>query len=54
MPEFVSLRHPKTQEEKEVTKTSAAFFVSQGYVALDAAGRVKAKQPAPASDTNKE
>lgn len=43
VPEFVTIRNASTQEEKSVLKTALPFFVNQGYVALDVAGRVNSK-----------
>jgi hypothetical protein len=42
--EYVTIRHPRTQEEKRVAKSAVGFFPD--YVVLDAAGRKSAHQPA--------
>lgn len=50
-----TLRHQATLHEVEVSDEAVPFFINQGYVVLDAAGRVKAQQPATGSDNkNKE
>lgn len=41
----VQLRHPETLEVRTVSEAAVPFHANQGFVVLDAAGRVKAKQP---------
>jgi hypothetical protein len=54
VPEFVTIRNPRTQQEKDVLKTSLPFFVNQGYVVLDAAGRVNSKATSAATSKKEE
>lgn len=43
--EYVTIRHPRTLDEKRVAKSAAVFFPD--YVVLDAAGRKSSHQPTP-------
>lgn len=52
MAEYVTVRN-NAGEERQVPKSAAPFFTNQGFVVLDAAGRKKATQPAPAIDNSK-
>lgn len=47
------LRNPSTLHEREVPDEAVPFFVNQGYVVLDAAGRVKAQQSTTTASDNK-
>jgi hypothetical protein len=49
----VTLRHKVTGEEIRRPKTSAPFFVTQGFEVLDSAGRVNSKATS-AATTKKE
>jgi hypothetical protein len=47
----VTIRNPSTLEERTVDVEAVPFFVNQGYVVLDSAGRVNSKATSNAADT---
>ena len=51
--ETVTIRHPQG-EERVVPKGALPFFVNQGYVVLDSAGRVNSKATSTADTSKKE
>jgi hypothetical protein len=50
----VLLRNPDTGEELTRPKAAAPFFINQGYVVIDAAGRENPKATAAAATVKKE